>query len=400
MTTRISTAGMYAQGLSSILAQQSRLARTQAQLGTGLKINSAADDPVGAGSAVALDRSLAELERFGKNSNVLVHRLSQQENALDDVGDHLNRVRELAIQASSPVLSPSDRKAISDELTVLRQGLIGLANSNDGSGRYLFAGTQDGSAPFVVAGGAVTYVGDQVQKQVDVAPGLAIGDTTPGSEIFLRARTGDGTVSFAPGAANTGAAVLSNTSVTNASAWDQSSYQVNFTAANAYEVRDSANALVASGTYTPGESIAFRGVQVTATGTPNPGDTFDVRPAPARDIFATVQGLIDALGQPSGTAAERATMQNKVFGALQDVATAQDHVLNLRASGGARLAELETATAQRDAQGETIENTLTDLRVLDYAEAATRLSQQRVALEAAQSSFLRIQSLSLFDMLR
>ena len=138
MNTRISTSGVYLQSLSTMLGKQASLSHTQQQLATGKRLVTAKDDPVAAGTAVSLDRSAAELERFGQNANVLGNRLNLQESVLVQAGDRLARVRELTIQANNASLSSEDKKAITAELKVIREELLGLANSQDGSGRYLF----------------------------------------------------------------------------------------------------------------------------------------------------------------------------------------------------------------------------------------------------------------------
>jgi flagellar hook-associated protein 3 FlgL len=46
------------------------------------------------------------------------------------------------------------------------------------------------------------------------------------------------------------------------------------------------------------------------------------------------------------------------------------------------------------------QQTLSNLRDVDYARAITDLTRQQTFLEAAQQSFIRISSLSLFDFLR
>ncbi|HHW78944.1 MAG TPA: flagellar hook-associated protein 3, partial [Xanthomonadaceae bacterium] len=47
-----------------------------------------------------------------------------------------------------------------------------------------------------------------------------------------------------------------------------------------------------------------------------------------------------------------------------------------------------------------LQQTIDDVGGLDYAEAATRLSQETFVLQVAQQSFLRIQNLSLFNYMR
>lgn len=399
MNYRISTGMMYQRSISTMLAKQAQLAHTQQQLSSGQKLVSAKDDPVAAGTAVGLDRALAELERFAMNGNAVQNRLGLQENALTQVGDAMARINELAIQANNAALGDDSRKAISTELKAIQAGLLDLANSTDGAGRYLFGGTADGSTPFAISNGGVIYSGDQTQRQVEVAPDMFVSDTLPGSEVFIRLRTGDGRIDGSAAAGNTGTGLLMDFSVTNTSTWTGGSYQLNFTAPGTYEVRDAGNALVASGTYTKGESIAFAGVQMKIDGQPAAGDSFSVGPAGTRDIFATVQGLITTLESNPTTDAQRAAMQNGLQSAMRDIATAQGRMIDARASGGAQLSAIDDAAALREANSITLKGTLSTLRDLDWAEAIGRYEMENTALQAAQTVFMQMQSLSLFKLM-
>lgn len=398
MNSRISTSGMYSQGLAAMLNRQAQLARTQQQMATGLRMNTTADDPVAAGVAVALDRANAQLERYGRNADVALHRLSLEETALKSVNDGLTRMHDLALQANNPTLGDDSRRAIAAEVETLRDGLIALANSSDGAGRHLFGGSQDGSPPFIETSGGVSYAGDQNQRQLEVAPGLALADGDPGSEVFLRVPTGSGGIAARAVAGNTGNAALASAGVSDISAWDNGQYTVSFLAGN-YEVRDAASVVITSGVYVPEQAIGFRGVQVSMRGTPADGDAFNVGPAPSSDVFATAQRLVDALRVPITGATTRADLQNALYASIEDIAGAQGHFIDMRSGVGARLASLDSAADARSAQTLTLETTLSSLRDLDYAEASTRLAIGLTALEAAQASFLKIQSLSLFNRL-
>ncbi|HBK57018.1 MAG TPA: flagellar hook-associated protein 3, partial [Xanthomonadales bacterium] len=173
MISRISTATL-AQSVSLILAKQAELAQTQVQLATGLRINTAKDDPVAAGVVAALDRAEADLERFGSNAGLLGNRLALQESVLAGVNDLLARVREIAIQANGGGLGLSDRRAFLPEIVELREALLAAANASDGQGRYLFGGSSDTSPPVLMQSGTAIYVGDQSQRRVEVAPEIAI----------------------------------------------------------------------------------------------------------------------------------------------------------------------------------------------------------------------------------
>ena len=397
--TRISTAGAYQLALNTMLSKQAGLSHTQQQLATGQKLVTAKDDPVGAGTAVGLDRALAELERFGENANLLQNRLNLQEGVLAQAGERLARVRELTIQANNASLSSDDKKAITAELKVIRDEMLGLANSQDGSGRYLFGGTADDHAPFAVAGGNVVYSGDQTQRKVEIAPDHQVSDTLPGSELFMRVRTGDGRVDGRANAANTGSGVLMEFGMDAAGGWNGQRYTVAFTASDAYEIRDAGGAVVSTGTYASGEGIAFGGLNLRIDGAPATGDSFSVGPAQTRDVFGMVDDLVTALGLPGDTPAQRAAQQNALQASLRDAATAQEHFIDGRATGGAQLAAIDSAAQLRDAQSVTLETTLSGIRDLDYAEAISRFQIESTALQAAQQAFMRLNSSSLFDLL-
>lgn len=316
-----------------------------------------------------------------------------------DAGDHLARARELAIQGNTATVSAEDRRLIAIEVRHIRSELLAIANRDDGNGRRLFAGERDGVVPFTDSAGVVSYAGDDGRNLVDVAPDLALADTEPGSEIFMRPRTGDGEIRATAAAANTGTGVLQSTRVTDRTAWPAQPLRLAFTSATTWEMRDSGGAVLSTGTYAPGGTISAQGVQLQISGAPAAGDAFDIAPAPRQDVFATLKALADALEAPADDAAGRARMGNALANGLSDIATAQEHFLSIRASTGARLNSLDAASDRRADEDVSLRAALSDLRDVDYAEASTRLNLQLAAIEAAQRSMLRVQSSSLFDKL-
>lgn len=394
---RISTAGLYAQGLNGMLQQQQRVARTQQELVSNNKLLRAADDPAAMARTQRLDHALSTLGQQDRNATLVEHRLRSQESALADVGGKLDRARELAVQANSGSLSAEDRTAIANELRSVRSELLAVANRDDGNGRRLFAGSRDGVIPFADHAGTVSYAGDDGRNQVEVAPDQWVIDGDGGSDVFLRVRTGDGIARGSAAPANTGTGVLQSTAVSDHAAWGGQALRVEFTASDSWRVVDDAGTELATGAYVEGATISAGGMQLTLTGAPAAGDTFTVEPAPTRDIFATLEGLADALDAPVSTPAERARRDNLLGAALGDLATAQNHMLALRTGTGSRLAALDTASDARAAGDITLRESLSELRDVDFAEAASRLSLQLTALEAAQKTMLRVQTLSLFD---
>lgn len=400
MSNRISTGMMFNQSVTAMLGKQAKMAHLQQQLATGKRLVTAADDPVASGTAVNLDRALAELEQFGKNANNVQNRLSLQENALAQAGDLMARVNDLTIQANSSALTTDDRKAIASELDALHESLLSLANSTDGSGRYLFAGTADDSAPFSVVNGKVVYNGDQTQRQVEVAADTRISDALPGSEIFMRIRTGDGAVDAHAAASNTGTGlVLDYGRDASSGAWTGEQYSVAFTAADSYEVRDGDGTLVKTGTYTAGESIGFGGLNIRLEGAPAAGDSFQIGASINKDVFSTLTDLVNALNTDPVTAADKAALQNTLQSSMRDISRASAKMIDARASGGAQLAAIDNAAELRASNEITLKTTLSSLRDLDYAQAIGQYQLEQAALQAAQTIFTQMQGMSLFNKL-
>lgn len=401
MNNRISTGMMFNQSISMMMAKQSKMNHLEQQLATGKKLVSAKDDPVAAGTAVGLDRAVAELDRFARNGDVVENRLGLQENALAQAGEMMAHITELTIQANNPALSAADLKSIASELKSVRDGLLSLANSTDGTGRYLFGGTNDADAPFKLSNGVVTYNGDQTQRQVEVAPDTFVKDALPGSEIFLRIRTGDGTLDGSTAGTNTGTGVLTTFGRDPASGnWDGASYTLRFTGPDAYEVVDATNTVVKTGAFKAGEDITFEGVSMRIEGEPKAGDSFGIGAADARDIFSTLDGMINALDNAADDPTAVARQQNILQAGIRDVARASEKFIDARAAGGAQLKAIDDAGALRDANGVTLKTTLSAMRDLDYAEAIGQYQLEQISLQAAQTIFTQMQQMSLFNAIR
>jgi len=400
MSNRISTGMMYSQSVALMMAKQAKLSHLEQQIATGSKIVSAKDDPVAAGAAVGLDRSLAALERMKLNGNNVQNRLGVQENTLAQVNDLMARVNDLTIQASNPALSAPDKKTLITELNQIREGLLSLANSSDGTGRYVFGGTNDSDPPFAKIDGKVVYRGDQTQRQVEVGPDTYVRDALPGSEIFLRIPTGDGFVDGSAAAGNAGNGVLTNITRGGSDSWNGQSFSVRFTAADQYEVLDGAGNVTGTGTYKAGSELEINGVRLQIAGAPATGDSFNVQAASSRDIFGTMDKLIAALDADTGTPAKMAAQQNELQSALRDVGRAAERMIDSRAAGGAQLKALDNAAEMREANGVTLKTTLSEMRDLDYADALSQYQLESTALQAAQTLFSQMQSMSLFNKIR
>jgi flagellar hook-associated protein 3 FlgL len=383
--------------LNALADAQQRFAKTQEQVSTGQRVNSPSDDPAAAARIAQLNATLSRLDQFQTNADFARNQLGLEENALTSVVDNLQQIRELTVQANNAPLSDADRAAIASELSQRLDALRSVANTTDVDGRHLFAGYNEDATPFTVGpAGNVVYNGDQGQRTVQVSETRFVALNDSGADVFQRIPTGNGTFTLTAGAANTGTGVLGAGTVVDQTAWVPDNYTIRFLTPTTYEVRDGASALVASGTYTAGQAISFRGVAVPIDGAPAAGDTFTAAPSSSRDVFATVSSLIDTLKTPAQSDTARASLHNKLGQLLADIDQATNHVISKRSDVGSRSRALDDEASLSADFKVQLSTTLSSIRDLDYADALTRLSQQQLGLQAAQQAFAQTQGLTLF----
>jgi len=385
-----------AQFLAALTQLESNLSQTQNQISTNLAFTTPSQNPVAAGSVNNYDQALAQSQQYDSNANSAQTRLSIEDTALSQVQTQLQSLRDLALQANNSSVSSQDRTAIATQATQIQNSLLSLANTQDGNGEYIFGGFSTNNQPFTLTAGGANYAGDQGQRQVQIAAGQTIADGDNGDSVFNQIKTGNGTFGASAAAGNTGTGVLGASTVQNPAAYDGGTYAINFTAANTYEVRDSANVLVTSGTYTEGQSIAFRGVQVTLTGQPAAGDSFTVAPSTNQSVFTTVQNLVSALQTGGGNSVAQAKLNNLLGNAINNIDQALDQTSNVRATIGARLNSITTQQSVSSSQQIQLKASISSLQSLDYASAITTLDLQNTTLSASMQAYTLTQGLSLF----
>lgn len=402
---RISTGQIQLQGIAAVLEQQAQLTKTQLQLSTGKRVLTPADDPAAASLGLELNQTLAVTQQYQANADSAKTRLGNEEVVLDSVTALLQNVRTLAVQANNATLGAENRAAIAVEVRQRVEELLGYANSRDGNGEYLFAGHQGQTQPFAsTPGGTFTYSGDQGQRYLQIGPTrqLAVGDS--GTEVFQTVRNGNGTFVTNYNAGNSGSGVINPGTVNGTFVPD--TYTLTFTQVLSTDpitytvTRASDSATVASGSYTSGGAISFAGVQTGVSGTPANGDTFTVTPSANQDIFTTLQNLANALTAPTSAAGAQAKLNNNINRALTDIDQALGNILEVRAQVGARLNAIDAQKDLNSAFTLEVQKTLASVQDIDYAEAASRLNSQLIALQAAQQTYVKVQGLSLFDFLR
>ncbi|ETN93614.1 Hook-filament junction protein [Gammaproteobacteria bacterium MOLA455] len=182
---KVSTSQIFERATTQMAQQQSKVATMQTQLATGKQVLRPSDSPEQAGMIQRLSSALNRQDVYSSNLDAINSRLGAEEAALMSSEDIMQRVRELAVQASSDTMSVADRKIIASEVTALRDQLLSLANAQDVSGNYVFSGSMVRDQPFTEdAAGNLVYQGDQNRMLVDVSDQRQLALNRPGNEVF------------------------------------------------------------------------------------------------------------------------------------------------------------------------------------------------------------------------
>jgi flagellar hook-associated protein 3 FlgL len=400
---RISTYMMFQNGEQAIGMSQSQLMSTELQMSTGKQINSPADNPVGAANVAALNGTVSQLTQFKSNQNAAQLQLNLADSTMTNFLNVVQDVQQRLVQAGDGSYSDSQRAALAQGLQGDLSQMIGLANTSDGQGGYLFAGSQQSAPPFSQTGNNVTYNGNSTLQSVQVSQNRLLQIKFSGDDVFQKIRPGNGSFVTSASAGNTGTGVIDAGSVSNPSALTGHTYTISFTvsgSATTYQVQDTTtNTTVASGNYTSPGTLSFAGQQVTVSGAPASGDTFTVVPAQYQSIFTTVANAIAALQQPAQAPAANAQLQTALGQALSSTSQAQDHLTLMQAQIGNQLQQLNQYSSLNDDRTLQANSALSSIQDVDYAKAASQLAQQQTIFQAALQSYSAVSKLSLFNYL-
>lgn len=300
---RISTNTMYQSGISKINTLQADQVKLQQQISTGRRIAAPSDDPVASARALEISHAQGINKKFADVRQTAQLKLNTLESNLTSVTNLLISTQSSLVGAGNGTLSNLERGFIATDLANSLQALIGLANTQDASGNYLYAGFQTSTKPFVANATGATYAGDSNQQllQIDTQRQMAVN--VSGDNVFQ---------------------------------------------------------------------------------------------ANGNDVFATISNLVTLLNTPITDAASQAAFNTGLATAIGKMQGSVDNVLNVRASIGSKLNEIDGLDISGSDRALQYSKALSDLQDTDYASALSDLAKQQTIMEAAQKSFVQVTSLSLF----
>ena len=126
-------------------ASQAGMEQNIERLSSGLRINKAADDSAGLSISNRMDNQVRGLQQANRNVQQGNNLLQTAEGAMNEIGNMLGRMRELAVQSASDGVNANDRDSLNLEFGQLKAEITRIAESTEYNNETLLAGAYNTS---------------------------------------------------------------------------------------------------------------------------------------------------------------------------------------------------------------------------------------------------------------
>ncbi len=328
---RISTAQFYESSAANYQKNFANVVKSSEEASSLVRVNTAADDPVGASRLLQLGQQASMLDQYQANATTIKATLGATEAVMTSINNVLQRAKELAVGAGSGGYTDEDRQANASELGQIEEQLLSLMNSKDENGKYIFAGSKGDTVPFTRnSDGTYSYNGDQVTLDLTIGDTMSMATNSTGWDAFQQAiNTSRSQVTMTAPPVDDGRVNLSNGQVSSNVTYNNKfrsgePYTVDFVSGTQLKITDSAGNDVTAeasqgGAFDPasktGQTVSFRGVDLSLNinlsagdvpGTVLPGHSFTLAAKP--DTFTTTRSP----GNPSSAQVTGNSITNPV----------------------------------------------------------------------------------------
>jgi flagellar hook-associated protein 3 FlgL len=180
---RITQKMMTSQVNSNISKNLEKCMKTQDRISSGKQITQASDDPVGMAKILDYRKMLDTIDQYGRNISQARSYLESGESTLSNIGELLNRAKELALSQATGTASAETRKIAAGEARQIRDQLILLANSKQND-RYMFGGRRTDAPPYDPQNPEGPFQGDNGDFSIIVGNGVTMNVAVSGQRAF------------------------------------------------------------------------------------------------------------------------------------------------------------------------------------------------------------------------
>ena len=398
---RVSTAQFYLQSSQQMSQKSSDVNDQMAYLSSGKRVLTAKDDAISYSTLAGYNNDLANIEKYKRNITMAESHNNMQEIVFADADLILDKIKSDMLLANNGRMSSEDLQSLAEQVKSSFSQLLDLANSQNENGDYIFSGYQTEQKPFSQnVDGSVTYNGDSGVRELQVAKNINIATNQAGDAAFLKVENaiGDFTANYT---ANTSGVAVESAQITNRDSYNSSALPHDYTftfdaVTNDLTVTGSSGVVFPAAPYTAGQTISFDGIDVTLNGNPLPGDSFTISEQDEVSVFDTINETISWMEQGS-SAIDQEQHQVDYSTLLKQLDSAMNHITSRRVDSGIRLQTLESQENRHLDSALNLAKGKSNIEDLDFAKAISEFEQSKLALQASQQAFSKVQGLSLFN---
>jgi len=351
------------------------------RLSSGLRINRAGDDAAGLAISEKLRAQVRGTNQASRNAQDAISMVQTAEGALTEVHSMLQRMRELAVQASNDTLTDTDRASINTELQALKNEVNGISSRTTFNGKQLLTGAISSS----LDSSSELSVGDNLTSQnAALVTAINVSSAKAGTTYSITS-TAAGKLTLT----RVSDSVSQTITVSDMSAagtqtlnWDQLGISVTITSAGAKDD----TSIVADITQSGVDTIAVAG---------SGSATFQVGPSAGQTISHSFDkvALDGTVGDSSGLDALNTALSNFNSSSTQANASALitavdnaiDKINTKRSNLGAVQNRLEHAIANLDVTAENLSASESRIRDADMAKEMVKFTRNQILRQAGMS---------------
>ena len=357
------------------------------KLSSGLKINKAADNATGLAISEKMRSQIRGLDQASQNTQDGISVVQTAEGAIEEVGNIVQRMRELAVQGANETNTGSDRAKISEELTQLHEEIDRIAESTQFNGKDLLNGTntvrvENGHKITLSTTGAIN-----TKMTVEVQDGFDFDDLKA-EDLKVKIANGQITLDTASsGKYKVGATKLDNNKINEGGVitiTDSNGKSIKFTAKQEITTAD----FTALGTKAE-DPKEISGKEISLQVGANTSDS--------QTLKVKIENVsTKSLGLEGDTITKMAKEGKKGTDAANDMIKSLDKALERvntsRANLGAMQNRLETASSNLTTSNENLTAAESRIRDVDVAEEMMNLSKLNLINQAAQAMMSQAKS--------
>lgn len=409
---RISTGNFFTGQIDNLTDQYEKISRYNTQIVTGYKLQRSSEDPVLAYRIKLTGDYISNLDAFKQNGISARNRNEMFQTASTQAISLVDNVQQVLLTAANDTQSDAARKALGGQISEYLKSLLGIANTKDGTGQYIYAGYNSNTPPYTKSNDSYIYNGGFESTSVNIGPSNQVVFSESGYDVFSKIMQGNGTFVVSANSANTGTAWTDAGNVFDSSAYVADNYTISFAVNGSGETVYSVTGAVSGQVVPPlpatipndapvvSNNISFNGISLELNEVPQPGDSFTVAPAQYENVFETVQRIVNLLDEGvQGDPVKQAQFHQVLNESMSSLNQIRDHLIAHQSVVGTRIQTIDNQVKENTQITNEQNSIKSQLESADPVEVYTQLLQQQMALQAAQTSYGIVRTL-MMDLLQ